>query len=156
MLHQIFSADSSLQNQLLELFSEFNDTTTKMPLKIIYYGKQSVGDKHILLFQNVLFISAKFNLSSANCVKVENDCYQLHFSPIIHISVSTYVLTLLETTNLEAFADDKFNVAKVSVLERIENIVEKGENFGYQHFLLLPQCFPKPSRSGSLKVLIVW
>ena len=25
---------------------------------------------------------------------------------------------------------------------RIENIVEKGENAGYQYFLFFPQCFP--------------
>ena len=29
------------------------------------------------------------------------------------------------------------------VLERVENIVEKGENVGYQHFLLYLQCFEK-------------
>ena len=29
-----------------------------------------------------------------------------------------------------------------------ENIVEKGENAGYQHFLLFPQCFQKGSFSG--------
>ena len=28
---------------------------------------------------------------------------------------------------------------------RIENIVGKGENAGYQHFLLFPQCFQKAS-----------
>ena len=31
----------------------------------------------------------------------------------------------------------------ISVLYRTENIVGKGENAGYQHFLLLPQCFQK-------------
>ena len=40
--------------------------------------------------------------------------------------------------------------------ERVENIVGKGENAGYQHFLLFPQCFPKAFLSGSLKVWIVW
>ena len=39
---------------------------------------------------------------------------------------------------------------------RVENIVGKGENAGYQHFLLFPQCFQKASFSGSLKVRIVW
>ena len=29
------------------------------------------------------------------------------------------------------------------VCEREENIVAKGENAGYQHFLLLPQCFQR-------------
>ena len=41
-------------------------------------------------------------------------------------------------------------------LGRIENIVGKGENAGYQHFLLFPQCFQKPSVSGPLEVGIVW
>ena len=31
------------------------------------------------------------------------------------------------------------------VLEKVENIVGKGENAGYQHFLLLLQCFQKLS-----------
>ena len=29
------------------------------------------------------------------------------------------------------------------ILGRVENIVGKEENAGYQHFLLLPQCFQK-------------
>ena len=39
--------------------------------------------------------------------------------------------------------------------DRVENTVGKGENAGYQHFLLFPQCFLKPSSLGSLKVEIV-
>ena len=31
----------------------------------------------------------------------------------------------------------------ISVFDRIENIVSKGENDGYQHFLLFLQCFHK-------------
>ena len=42
------------------------------------------------------------------------------------------------------------------ILRRVENIVGKGENAGYQHFLLFPQCFQKLSLSGLLKVGIVW
>ena len=37
------------------------------------------------------------------------------------------------------------------VHDMVENIVGKGENAGYQHFLLLPQCFQNPSSSWSLK-----
>ena len=40
--------------------------------------------------------------------------------------------------------------------KRVENIVEKRENAGYQHFLLFPQCFQKVSFSRSLKFEIVW
>ena len=42
------------------------------------------------------------------------------------------------------------------VLERVENIVGKGENAGYQHFLLFPPCFPRCSFIGFLNVMIVW
>ena len=30
----------------------------------------------------------------------------------------------------------------ISVFDRVKNIVVKGENAGYQHFLLYTQCFP--------------
>ena len=61
-------------------------------------------------------------------------------------------------SKLKAFADDKINVTEILkfVLETVENIVGKGENAGYQHFLLLLQCFQKASNTGSLKVGIVW
>ena len=51
-------------------------------------------------------------------------------------------------TRLNTFADNKFNVAKMlsSVFDRVENIVGKGENAGYQHFLLFSQCFPSNQR----------
>ena len=42
----------------------------------------------------------------------------------------------------------------VSIFEKVENIVGKGENVGYQHFILLPQGFQKAYFSGSLK--LVW
>ena len=38
--------------------------------------------------------------------------------------------------------------------DSIENIVGKGENAGYQHFLLFPQCFLKPFSSGESKFVI--
>ena len=65
---------------------------------------------------------------------------------------------ILNWSKLEAFADDKINVSEKLkyVLGRIENIVGKGENAGYQHFLLFPQCFQKTSSTGSTKVVIVW
>ena len=52
-----------------------------------------------------------------------------------------------DVTKLKAFADDKLNVAKmlISLFDSVENTVRKGENAGYQHFLLFSQCFPTPS-----------
>ena len=44
----------------------------------------------------------------------------------------------------------------IYVLDKVETIVGKRENAGYQHFLLFPQCFQKPSCPWSLKVRIVW
>ena len=38
----------------------------------------------------------------------------------------------------------------------MENIVGNGENAGYQHLFLIPQCFPKPSIKEVLEVGIVW
>ena len=68
---------------------------------------------------------------------------------------------------MKAFADDKMSVTKKSNfdLESVENILGKGENAGYQHFLLYPQSFQKfPTifsnsflfKVVSLKVGIVW
>ena len=63
----------------------------------------------------------------------------------------------LDWTKLKAFADDKSNVAlaKISVFHRVENIVGNGDNTGYQHFLLFPQCFQQANFLGSLKIGIV-
>ena len=65
---------------------------------------------------------------------------------------------ILDQYKLKAFADDKINVSqkKNFELQWIENIVEKEENAGHQHFLLFPQCFQNTFFSGSLKVRIVW
>ena len=53
---------------------------------------------------------------------------------------------LLDWSKLKAFADDKKSVNEKLefVLGREENM-GKGENAGYQHFLLFPQCFQKAS-----------
>ena len=55
-----------------------------------------------------------------------------------------------EYTKLKAFADNKSSVTNmmIFVFDRVENIVGKGENADYQHFLLFPQYFYKTSTSG--------
>ena len=65
---------------------------------------------------------------------------------------------ILDWSKFKTFADDKISVTvKLKcVLGRVENIMEKGENAGYQHFLLFAQCFPKISTTGPIKVGIVW
>ena len=48
----------------------------------------------------------------------------------------------LDWFKLKAVADDVSNLAEKLkfVLGRVENIVGKGENVGYKHSLLFPQC----------------
>ena len=55
---------------------------------------------------------------------------------------------------MKAFADDNTDVVEmmISLLNRVENTLVKGENAGCQHFFLFPYCFPKPSSLRSLKV----
>ena len=69
---------------------------------------------------------------------------------------------ILDQIKFKALADDKINVTEKFkiVLGREENLLRKGENAGYQYFLLFPKCFEKlPSsgkrKKGSLKVGIV-
>ena len=66
--------------------------------------------------------------------------------------------TNLTLSKLKVFADDKINVTQmiISVFDREENIVGKGENTGYQHFLLFPQCFETASFPDTSKGVIVW
>ena len=42
------------------------------------------------------------------------------------------------------------------LFDRVENSVGKGENAGYQHFLLFLQCFWKASFLELFKIGIVW
>ena len=58
-----------------------------------------------------------------------------------------------DLSKFKAYADDKILVNVIEKLNldfrRVENIVGKRENVGYQHFLLFLQCFLKASFSGS-------
>ena len=60
-------------------------------------------------------------------------------------------------SKFKAFADGKIIATQKFkfVSGRVENIVGKGENAGYQHFLLFSQCFKRPLK-GLVKVRIVW
>ena len=64
---------------------------------------------------------------------------------------------ILERSKLKAFANVKIlcYLELKFVLGRTENILGKGENAGYQYFLLFPRCFQTAPSSVSLKVGIV-
>ena len=53
----------------------------------------------------------------------------------------------MDWSKLKAFADNKLNVTEKLkfVFGKVEKIVGKGENAGYQHFLLFQQCFQEAS-----------
>ena len=59
-------------------------------------------------------------------------------------------------TKLKAVADDNIRMVKVIefMLDRVEKVVAKGENTGYQHFLHFPQCFQ--TLTELLKFGIAW
>jgi hypothetical protein len=63
---------------------------------------------------------------------------------------------ILNRSKLKAIAGYKINLTKIFkfVLRRVENIAEKGENAGFQHFLLF--VFQKVSSPRSTKLRIVW
>ena len=44
----------------------------------------------------------------------------------------------------------------ISVFNSVEIIVGKGENAGYQYFLLFPHCFKKASFTDTSKGVIGW
>ena len=56
------------------------------------------------------------------------------------------MMTIFLTSKLEEFVDDKLDVYQITRLafDREGNILEKGENTGYQHFFLFPKYFLKP------------
>ena len=107
-------------------------TLPKEPFQIIVGKGEIAGDQHFLLFpqcvlpyqrQNLLLIHMHFFFCKS-------------FNPLPDNKI-------LDWSKLKAFADDKLNVTQniKVVFHRIENIVGKEENAGYQHFLLFPQCF---------------
>ena len=69
------------------------------------------------------------------------------FSDIFYHFNSLPNSNFLDWSKLKAFSENK--------ISRTQNLrfVGKGVNAGYHYFLLFPQCFQKPSFSGSLKVV---
>ena len=105
----------------------------------------------LLVTSNFFFPHSVFNrlvqLTRKNPGLFGND---LTLNPLPNVKI-------LDWSQLKAFADDTMNVTEKwkFLLVRVENM-GKGENAGYQHFLLFAQCFQKASILGSLKVGIVW
>ena len=89
-------------------------------------------------------------LSCFSCCK-EVSIFRVNFNSLPNDKI-------LNWSKLKAFADGKtiVNEKFKFCLGRVEKIVGKQENAGYEHFRLFLQCFQKPSVSGLLKFRIVW
>ena len=57
---------------------------------------------------------------------------------------------IFDCSKFKACADDLKNVTQNFVSGRVENILGKGENAGYQHFFLFSKCFQKTSFSRAV------
>ena len=77
--------------------------------------------------------------------------YSVRLNPFPHNKI-------LDQTKLKAFADDKLDITKmiISVFDRVENIVGKGEIACTSNFSFYPQCFQKASFPEASKGVIVW
>ena len=144
------------------LFPAYFPSFNRLPnSKFLDWSKLKLfTDDKINVTQNLKFVFRRVENSVGNG---ENAGYQhfLLFSNCFQkpsFSGSLKVKNILDRSKIKAFTDIKILVTGKSKfgMGRIENMVGKGENAGYQHFLLFPHCFQKPSFSRSLKVGIVW
>ena len=91
-------------------------------------------------------------------ITVSNHCaYGFPINFQLFSNQGTWLFTILQNfrrVQIQSICRQQNNFDSKSkfLLERVENIVEKGENAGYQHFLLFPQCFQKLSFQEMLKV----
>ena len=114
-----------------------------------------VADQHFLLFLQCFLIF----FSKPNSIITGADIYRVQMISnwtslnILSFDNSSPNDKILDWSKLKAFADNKINETEKLkfVLGVAENTVGKGENAGYQHFLLLSQCFQKLSFSGVVK-----
>ena len=136
-------------------------TLTNGPIENIFEKGESADNQHFLLFTQCFLLSAEQIL-----------VFQSHlFYSLQVLSVFTSLNPfphdkILDLTKLKAFADDKLNVSKmiISVFDRVENIVEKGEivctsNFSFSHNVfkrLLPQRRQKVSLCGNELNFVFW
>ena len=60
---------------------------------------------------------------------------------------------ILDYSNFKALANDKINLTNnlKLVLRMVQNILRKGENDGYQYFLLFPKYFQRSPSLGVFK-----
>ena len=156
------------QLNLYHTITTFNDLYKKPSENIVGKG-ENAGYQHFLLFpqcfypsKNKFKFSVTFILSSTGAFNLDQS-KNLSFGKKLRKKCNFWFKLspngkILDLTKLKAFAGDKLNVTKnlKYLSDRVENIVGRGENSGYKHFLLVPKYFQKPSFQGLLKVGAVW
>ena len=122
-------------------------------MHIKFEDVQAIDDK--LIFQTSRKCSKNFNQREISHRHHEVELWFFHNALCINPLPNDKIL---DWSKFKVFADVKINVNQKLkfTMGRVEHIAGKGENAGYQHFLLFPQCFQKASFSWSLKVGIVW
>ena len=91
-----------------------------------------------------------FSKCLSHRVVKSRECTELAFN-LVNLNFKLFTRRqILDWSKLKANAREK------NVFGSVENIVEKGEDAGYQHLLLFPKCLQKAPFSRSLKVGIVW
>ena len=105
---------------------EFDENTKKFSKRV----EKTVGKREIARDEQFLFFPQCF----------QKACFSGASKGVIVWEWVNSLPNDIFFTKLKAFADDKVNVAKmmIALFNRIENTVGKGENAGYQHFLLFP------------------
>ena len=89
----------------------------------------------------------------STCIQLSQLSHCIHLWASPDARSSTHVVRHPVQKSFDVSALDSSGTFKLGM---VENIVGKGENAGYQHFLLLSQFFHKSSLTRSLKVGIVW
>ena len=110
-----------------------------MPNMMVHVLESSLGTKLL----QMLLSSSKFTIFPKYLSK--------HFSPkLLELGIVCKFFTKRQNfrlvwSKLKAFADNKKNSIEnlKIILGRIESLVEKGDNAGYQHFFLFPTMFSK-------------
>ena len=65
---------------------------------------------------------------------------------------SIRIITFFDIQNICRGQNKNISTNELKLSDKVEKIVEKGENAGYQHFLLFPQCL----KNTSLRHWIAW
>ena len=107
----------------------------------VFTGENACNQHFFLSISCFLPFQAKFHLFSHTLFCVYG-CWQFRVVKKVNSLLNN---TFLHLSKMKAFAEDKINMTQKLkfFLGKIENIVGNGENAGYQHFLLFPQCFQR-------------